>query len=242
MNIELDTHTHTISSGHAYSSLNEMALSAKENGLKIMATSDHGPAMPGGAHIYFFHNLRCLPKIIHGVRILKGVEANIVDYTGKLDLHPEVLSELEFVIASFHGPCIETLNFNQTTNALLNILDNKNVNVLGHPEDSRFSFDYKSVIKKAKETNTLIEVNNSSLLPTTFREGCREGLIKILEVCAEEEVNIVLGSDAHHTSSVGRFDMALGLINEIHFPENLIINRSATNFMDFIKKDKKWLS
>lgn len=237
---ELDTHTHTTASGHAYSSLNEMAFAASEKGLKIMANTDHGPAMPGGAHIYHFHNLRVIPKIISGVRVLKGVEANIINYHGDLDVSNEVLSEMEFVIASFHGPCIEPSTPNKTTHALIALMNNKYVDVIGHPEDSRYSFDYKNVIKMAKETKTLIELNNSSLLPTTFRENSREGLIKILEVCALEEVKIVLGSDSHHTSSVGLFDTALKLVNEIKFPKELIINRSADEFLKYIKRDIKW--
>ncbi len=237
---ELDIHTHTIASGHAYSSLNEMAAAASDKDLKIMATTDHGPAMPGGAHIYHFHNLRVIPKIISGVRILKGVEANIINFHGDLDVSNEILSEMEFVIASFHGPCIEPSTPNKTTDALLALMNNKYVDVIGHPEDSRFSFDHRAVIKMAKETGTLIELNNSSLLPTTFRENCREGLTKILEVCGAEEVKIVMGSDSHHTSSVGKFDTALKLVDEINFPKELIINNSADEFLKYIKRDIKW--
>lgn len=238
MNIELDIHTHTIASGHAYSTLNEMAMAASEKGLKIMATTDHAPAMPGGAHLYHFHNLRIIPPIMNGVRILKGVEANIIDLNGSIDLPTEVLNEMEFVIASFHSPCIEPSTKIKTTESLLNLMSNKYVNVIGHPEDRRFDFEYETVIKAAKETSTLLELNNSSLLPTTFREGAREGIIKILEVCAKEDLSIVMGSDAHHTSTVGRFDMAINLIEEIGFPKELILNSSSENFLEYISRKR----
>ncbi|QEN03290.1 phosphatase [Thiospirochaeta perfilievii] len=240
MNLELDTHTHTVASGHAYSSLNEMALAASQKGLKIMATTDHGPAMPGGAHIYHFHNLRVIPKLISGVRILRGVEANIIDYTGRLDIPTDILSEMELVVASFHGPCIEPSTPIKTTEALINLMENKNVDIIGHPEDSRYRFDYVNVVKKAKESKTLLELNNSSLLPTTFRENSREGLIKILEICGNEGAKIVLGSDSHHTSSVGRFDMAIKLIDEIGFPKELVINQDSDEFLNYISRDIKW--
>ncbi len=233
--MELDIHTHTIVSGHAYSTLNEMAKAASDKKLKIMATTDHGPAMPGGAHIYHFHNLRVVPEFIHGVKILKGVEANIINYKGELDIPNELLSEMELVIASFHNPCINPGSVFECTNSLLKIVENPNVHIIGHPEDRRYSFDLKSVIEAAKENKVLLEVNNSSLLPTTFREGSREGLIKILEECGKQDASIVLGSDAHHTSSVGRFDVALKLINEIGFPEKLIVNSSSEDFLTYIK-------
>lgn len=233
MNIELDTHTHTIASGHAYSSLNEMVNAAADKGLKVMATTDHGPAMPGGAHSYHFHNLRVIPEYLYGVRVLRGIEANIVNYLGELDVNVDTLKQLDLVIASFHVPCIGTSSIKRTTDALLSIMNNPYVDIIGHPEDHRYQFDIKSVVSASKESKTLLELNNSSLLPTSFREGCREGYIKILEACALDNVPIVMGSDAHHTSSVGRFDMALNLVKEIGFPEHLIMNSSAENFFKY---------
>ena len=49
----LDVHTHTIASGHAYSSLQEMTLAAKEKGLEILGITEHGPNRP--------LQLRCMP-------------------------------------------------------------------------------------------------------------------------------------------------------------------------------------
>lgn len=43
----LDVHTHTIASGHAFSSLQEMTLTAKEKGLDILGITEHGPNIPG---------------------------------------------------------------------------------------------------------------------------------------------------------------------------------------------------
>lgn len=233
--MELDIHTHTTASGHAYSTLNEMSLSASKKGLKVMAMTDHGPKMPGGAHLYHFYNLRVIPEYIHGVRILKGVEANIINYQGELDLPENILEEMDLVIASFHNPCIECSNIKNTTDALLSLMNNSKVHIIGHPEDRRYAFDIRSVVSMAKESQTLLEVNNSSLLPTTFREGSREGLINILEECGKEMVPVVLGSDAHHSSSVGEFSKAMELIEEIGFPKELVINNSAIDFFNYIK-------
>lgn len=233
MKIELDTHTHTIASGHAYSSLNEMAAAASEKGLTHLAITDHGPAMPGGAHLYHFHNLKIVPNYLNGVRILKGIEANIVNYGGELDVSFETLSLLDIVIASFHPPCLGASNVNRTTDGLIKVIENPYIDIIGHPDDSRYRFDVKNVVEAAKEHKVLLEVNNSSLLPTSFRENCREGYIKLLEVCAAESLPIVMGSDAHHTSAVGQFDMALGLLKEIGFPEELIMNRSAVELFKY---------
>ncbi len=233
----IDVHSHTISSGHAYSTINEMAKAGFNKGLEILAMTDHGPDMPGASHIYHFHNLRALPNIIEGVRILKGVEANIIDFDGGLDMPLEVLSELDLVIASFHFPCIKPMGLRESTRAALNLMDNKHVNIIGHPEDKRYALNLKDVVTKSIESRTLLEINNSSLLPTTFREGTRDGIVAILEECGKQGAMVVLGSDSHHSSNVGRFDEALELIDEISFPRELIINDKIEIFKEYIGLD-----
>ena len=74
-----DMHTHTIASGHAYSTVNELAEAASLKGLQAIALTDHGPRLPGGPHLYHFAAMRFIPKEIAGVRIFLGAEANILD-------------------------------------------------------------------------------------------------------------------------------------------------------------------
>ena len=102
MKIRADLHTHTVASGHAYSTVEEIARAARKKGLKIVAITDHGPKMPDGPHNYYFYNLRALPEKMHGVRILKGVEANIISKNGQLDIDTALLASYEVVIASVH--------------------------------------------------------------------------------------------------------------------------------------------
>ena len=70
MKYVVDTHTHTIDSGHAYSTWLENIKWASENGVKVLATTEHGPAMPGGPHIFFFNNLKVLPREMYDVIII----------------------------------------------------------------------------------------------------------------------------------------------------------------------------
>ena len=48
----LDTHTHTLASGHAYSTIDEMIQAAADKGLKLYALTEHAPAMPGSCGNY----------------------------------------------------------------------------------------------------------------------------------------------------------------------------------------------
>ena len=104
MLIEADLHCHSIASSHAYSTVKEMAEAAAEKGVKAFALTDHAPSMPDAPHVWHFHNLHVLPEKICGVRVLKGVEANIMSFDGNIDMTDFDLKDIEWVVASCHIP------------------------------------------------------------------------------------------------------------------------------------------
>ncbi|MBE6071938.1 MAG: phosphatase [Clostridium butyricum] len=220
----VDLHTHTISSGHAFSTLKENIEEARNKGLEVLGTSDHFIEMPGTAHLSFFGNYKVIKEEIMGVRILKGVEANIVNYNGEVDLTSGIYSSLDYIIASLHPPCIKPGTIEENTNAILNAMKNPYIKIIGHPDDGRFPLDYKRLIEGAKKTNTVLELNNSSLHPKAFRLNAYENLKVMLELCAENEVNIILGSDSHIYYDIGEFKKAYDLLKELNFPKELVIN------------------
>ena len=73
----MDLHTHTLASGHAYSTLKENLEEAKKMGLKVLGTSEHARMMPGTAPLIYFQNFKVIPKEVDGVRLVNGIEANI---------------------------------------------------------------------------------------------------------------------------------------------------------------------
>ncbi len=77
MNYALDVHTHTIASGHSYSTIREMANMAAGKGLVLLGITEHGPRMPGTCHSFYFSNLKVVPRQMCGVELLLGVELNI---------------------------------------------------------------------------------------------------------------------------------------------------------------------
>lgn len=58
MEILLDMHTHTLASGHAYSTIAEVAAAAAEQGLCAVGITEHAPTMPGTCHNFYFQNLK----------------------------------------------------------------------------------------------------------------------------------------------------------------------------------------
>jgi len=235
MKLLIDMHTHTIASSHAYSTLQENVAVAKEKGLTHLGISDHGPMLPGGAHLYYFQNLRVIPREIQGVTILRGAEANIIDYAGTLDLNTADYDYIDYFIASAHVPCIRRGTIEENTLALTEAMKNPRVAIIGHPDDGRCPLDYETLVKAAKDHNVLLEVNNSSLNPEGFRQNARENVTEMLKLCMKYNVKVIVNSDAHFSSYVGDFDNALDVIRSVEFPEDLIINLRPENFIDFLK-------
>jgi putative hydrolase len=80
----------------------------------------------------YFGNLNDLPDIIEGVRVLKGVEANIMDFDGHLDMNDDILGRLELVVASMHGGIMPTGTVDECTAAWLAVAENPNVDIPDH--------------------------------------------------------------------------------------------------------------
>lgn len=187
-----------------------------------------------GHNYTFFNNLKVVPDEIDGVRVLKGMEANILDIDGNLDkIDPRALPGLDYLIASLHTVCIEPSTKEDNTKAILNAMEQEKVKIIGHPDDSRYPLDYEAIVKRAKEKNILLEVNNSSLSPDTSREGTRENVKTYLELCKKYGVRIIMGTDSHICYDIGIFTHVEQLIEEINFPKELVINYWENQIIEF---------
>lgn len=234
MKYKFDLHIHTIASGHAYSTIQESVAIAKEKGLEAIGISDHAPAMPGSQYIFYFQNLKVVPNEIDGIRLYKGVEANIINNNGDIDLSSNEMGFLDYVIASMHPPCLNFQTKDINTRTLIKTMKNPYVKIIGHPDDGRYPLDYEEIVKAAKDNNVLLEVNNSSLNPDGFRKNADSIIRKILEFCIKHNHPVLLSSDAHISFSIADFSNCIKILDEISFPEELIVNTSFEKLEKFI--------
>lgn len=234
MKTVMDLHTHTIASGHGYSTLQENIEEAQRVGLTFLGLSEHGPAMPGGPHTYFFGNYKCIPRVYGNLRLLCGVEANIMDDAGSLDVEEALLQKMDYVIASMHPPCVTPGSREYNTRASIRAMQNPYVKILGHPDDARYPLDYEELVRAARDEGVALEVNNSSLHPQAVREGAYENITTLLKCCMKYQHPIILGTDSHISYSIGKFDQAMKMIEETGFPEELILNSARENIQKLV--------
>lgn len=232
MNFIADMHTHTLASSHAYSTIIENAKAASEAGIIYLGMTDHCIKMEDTPHEWHFCNLRVIPDFLHGVRIIKGVEADIMDYEGSLDTTDSIMESVEWINASFHYPCCVPGTVEQNTNAYLRVIEKPKVCVLGHTDSVEYAYDVDRVTKACREKNVAIEFNNSRFRSKSSIKQLRE---VILPVCARNRCNIIVNSDAHFCDKIGNFPLAVKLLEEIDFPEELILNSDINRFEDFLR-------
>lgn len=238
---KIDMHTHTIASGHAYSTITENAHYAASVGIEYLGMTDHAPGMPGSCGALHFLNLKVIPEYIEGVRIFKGIEFNIMDYEGKLDksIRKKIMKSFDIAIASLHLPCIDPGSEEENTSALINAMKNPFVNIIGHPGDPRYPINVKKVVTAARDTQTLLEINNSSFDPGNGRASGEAIVVDMLKECKLQEMPVILGSDAHYHTYIGNFERCEKVLEMAEFPEELVINRSTEEFDRFIKHKKE---
>lgn len=234
----LDVHTHSIVSGHAYSSIQEMAMAASEKGLQILGITEHAPELPGACDSIYFRNLHVVPREMYGVRLLLGAELNILDTKGTLDLDENYYRILDLRIAGIHSLCWKGGSREENTYAMLQAIRNPWTQIISHPGDGTAQLDFEPIVLAAKETRTLLEINSSSMDPVRHKEEARDNNLEILRLCRRYEVPIILGSDAHISFSVADYRYALPLLAETDFPEALVVNDKPEWFLEYVGIEK----
>ena len=232
----LDLHTHTIASGHAYNTMMEMIREAQNKGLDVYGITEHAPRMKGTCTDFYFHNLKVVPRKHGDLELLLGVELNIPDEHGTVDLEEPHLGDMDVTIASLHKPCIQPGSRDYNTQCLISAMKNPHINIIGHPDDGRYEIDYEALVQGAKEYGKVLELNNHSMDSECTRENAVENDTVMLELCKKYQVPVVMDSDAHFDLLIGEFDLARDLLEKLNFPEELVLNRSADAIREYVNR------
>jgi putative hydrolase len=234
MRFPVDPHTHTVASSHAYSTISEYAAEARRKGVRLFASTDHGPSLPDAPHAWHFGNLHVVPRLLAGVGVLRGIEANVLDGDGRVDVPEEAADRLDLVLASLHEPVFPPATRAEHTRALVNAIRGSRVDVIGHAGNPNFPIDIEAVVRAAVEHRVALEINNSSFRGS--RKGSGPNCRAIAEAARDLGALVVMGSDAHFAASLGDFSEAWPLLEEVRFPAERILNASPGAFLDFLER------
>ena len=229
--ISLDVHTHTIMSGHAYSTIQEMVAAAREKHLDILGITEHAPGIPGTCNPIYFRNLHVVPRQWGELRLLLGAELNILDTRGTLDLDEFYYRQLDIRIAGIHLLCWQGGTIEENTDGMVAAIRNPWTHIISHPGDGTAELLFEPIVLAAKETGTLLEINNSSLKPQRKKEAALGNNLEILRLCKRYEVPVILGSDAHISFDIANYGFIRPLLQDTDFPDSLIMNYDSERFL-----------
>lgn len=229
----VDLHTHTVASTHAYSTLHDYIVVAKQRGVKLFAMTDHGPEMVDAPNYWHFMNLHVVPRFIDGVGILRGIEANIKNLAGEIDCNAAMLQALDLILAGFHEPVFAPSNQVLHTTAMINAICSGKVHIITHPGNPNFPIDIEQVVQAAASHQVAIEINNSSLIHS--RPGSINNCRRIVQAARDQGAWLACNSDAHVAYSLGEVNQAIDLIQQCGFPIERILNRSPSTVLNFLQ-------
>lgn len=191
-------------------SIEEMAEEAKRLGLEYIAITDHTKslAMTGGAdEKKLLKQMEAIDKInrsLKGITILKGAEVNI-NKDGTLDIEDEVLAKLDVVGVAVHSHF--NLPRREMTERMIRAMRNPNADILFHPtgrviqKREPYDVDMDAIIKTAKETGTVLEIDaypdRLDLKDEHIRKAVNAG------------VKLVIDSDAHSVNHIRFLDFGV---------------------------------
>ena len=240
MTYGLDAHIHTVASGHHTTDrLIDVVKEAATRGLFAVGISEHAAGMRNGCTESGFRSLLLSPKTRLGVRVLIGAEVNILDDAGRTDLSPALYKKLDYVIASLHKECFSPSEYVKNTKAVIAAMEKGACDVLGHPADGAFPLNIPLVVRAAKETGVLIEINEASVKENGYRGDNRAATLEFLRCCKTLSVPVVLGSDSHGRADVGNFSVSEALLRAVDFPAALVANDSAEKFLALLPRNKR---
>ncbi len=238
MNLIADMHSHTIASGHALSTMGEMISQAKKMNYTALAITDHAPMMPGAMDwIYFINFLRQPDLDEDGFMILKGLEADVLDADGTLEVPKKFLTQIDWLIVSIHDILLrDDLDYESTTEMWLKVAKNPYVDMIGHSEMEEFLYDYDVVTKAFRDNNKVVELNAGSSVARPGNEG---NLKKLALACMKNGTKVAVNSDAHSTFQMYCVEDVLCMLDDINFPQELVINSSAQRLWQELALHKK---
>ena len=241
--LQSDLHTHSIASGHAFNTVDELARAAKRKRISVLGITDHGPSMEGAPTPGYFEMVDRLPAKIHGIVVLMGCEANVIDTQGHLDLHEPYITFQKLLLVGLHRrtPYPEVASVEENTTALIKAMENHRVHIVAHPYRSVYPIDVTAVVDAACKHDTLLEVNASvfrrvfASSPSPFDDPTMAHTRTMIQLLRSRGRGFVLNSDAHFTSELG-IDEALmrDLQRTLEFSMDDVVNASPSSMRGYV--------
>jgi DNA polymerase (family 10) len=231
-----DLHSHTIASdGH--NTIAEMADAARTCGYEYLAITDHSASHGFGNAVSPDQLRRQIELVreadagIEGIELLAGSEVNILP-DGSLDYDDELLSQLDWVIASVHtsfGMAAQAM-----TERMIAAIEHPLVDAIGHPTGrlierrEPYAIDLDAVFAAAASAGTMLEINANpdrrDLSDVHARAAARAGVM------------LVIDSDAHRTRTLANMRWGIATARRAWLAKEQVANTRSWQQLQALRK------
>jgi putative hydrolase len=238
--LKVDIHTHTIVSGHATNTIFEMIQVAREKGLELLGITEHGPKVEGGPIASYFHHAIRLPRRLFNMDFMMGVEADIMNTDGLLDLNDRHLRLQDVVLAGIHREAGWTSTSpEENSKAIIEVMKNPLIHFISHPCDSNARIDVDRVVKASYEYQVPLELNCLHLGYFIARGVDVEDIRRMIRLVTDYRWKLIISSDAHVATAIGDDSIVDRLKLRELLSEDIVLNSSASDIRNFIAEKRK---
>jgi DNA polymerase (family 10) len=211
-----ELHCHSDWSSDGKASIEEMARTAKSNGYRFLALTDHSHYLREGRMEAQWQEIDEVNARVKPFKVLRGVEANI-RADGAIDVDDELLAELDWVVASLHHAFDKS-----PTERILAAIDDPRVDCIGHLTGRKLNrragadVDIEQVVARAVETKTALEINSQP-----DRLDMRDVHARL---AGEAGVLVPVTTDAHSTGALGYRELGIAQARRAWLTKNQVLN------------------
>jgi putative hydrolase len=178
--LEVDLHSHTLFSRCGLHTIVEMLDRARVLGMKGLAITDRSTALDGWINGNFFWRLK---DPVDGIRMLKGIECNLLEDRGEIDLPRDHVPHMDVVLLGIHYNVPSGQGRDRYAEMLLAAMEaNPQVDILTHPHLPDHELDMKRIAEACRKNGVAMELNNSKCPPGS--EAVRR-MSELINICME---------------------------------------------------------
>ncbi|MDP8910617.1 MAG: DNA polymerase/3'-5' exonuclease PolX [Actinomycetota bacterium] len=223
-----DLHAHSTWSNDGKSTIEEMAVAARDRGYEYLALTDHSHYLREGRLARQWEEIQAVNDRLAPFRVLRGIEVNI-RADGSLDVSDDDLAACDWVVASLHSA------FDRNpTERVLAVMDNPSVDCIGHLTGRKINrrapadIDLSRVIERALATGTFLEINSQP-----DRLDLRDFHAR---VAGEAGVKIAVTSDGHRTDALSFVELGIGQARRAWLTKEQVLNTRGWHELERMRK------
>lgn len=233
--LAVDLHVHSQFSSCGLHTILELLEKAVTLGMKGIAITDHGPAFGGRLHNLFFDRFK---SPYPDLTFYKGLECNIVDDKGTIDVPEKFMKYLDIILLGIHPNTQKGLSKDVYTDILIAAIEkNPCIDMITHPNDNMYPVDYVRLCASAADKGVAIELNNSRIL---YERSTVEDTMTMLDACKMHKCNVIVASDTHSIHELGGDESVAPIIDKMKFPRELLVTADAQRVGEFIRMRKRF--